>query len=254
MSLLPKLRPKLKRRTTLDIGTSFEKHALRYFNDELHMDLRRVGGAGDGGIDLRGWWWLPRSTDSSSGLQDTADGLSREVGIDKLGLKDVRRVRVVAQCKAEKKSLGPRAVRELEGVMGNLRFRINPNQPLSSSSSTTSLTSDDSFNPEERDIAILVSQSGFTKSTMQYSASSNIPLMLVHLPGGRPTDELSDEQAEEEIEVKSLWWNRALSEGVLGDGIELRKTIGPIGVGVGLWMGGRRVGRCGPGKDGGLGI
>lgn len=35
----------------------------------------------------------------------------------------LRRLRVLAQCKAEKKSVGPRAVRELEGVMSQLEFR-----------------------------------------------------------------------------------------------------------------------------------
>jgi hypothetical protein len=64
------------------------------------MDLAQVGGANDGGVDLRGWWTIP----------------SRE-GQAKSGL---RRLRVVAQCKAESKPLGPRAVRELEGVMANL--------------------------------------------------------------------------------------------------------------------------------------
>ncbi|OCF73281.1 hypothetical protein I204_06512 [Kwoniella mangroviensis CBS 8886] len=234
--------PKLRGRTTLDVGTSFEKHALRYLNDQLHMDLRRVGGAGDGGIDLRGWWWLPRST-----LKKTAPLV-----------EDIRRVRLIAQCKAEKKSLGPRNVRELEGVMGNLRYRSHTFSSSSLSLSSSSSTSDNPLNPDEdpNDIAILISQSGFTKSTMIYSTSSNIPLMLIHLPGGQPASQSQPDQEKEEgsleegeIEVKSLWWNKALSEGVLGNEIELRRSIGPKGVGVGLWMGGEKVGRCEPKEE-----
>jgi hypothetical protein len=35
-----------------------------------------------------------------------------------------RRLRVVGQCKAEKKGLGPRAVRELEGVVAHLEGEL----------------------------------------------------------------------------------------------------------------------------------
>lgn len=42
------------------VGTAFEKYALAFLNSSLHMLLRRVGGAGDGGVDLRGEWWVPR--------------------------------------------------------------------------------------------------------------------------------------------------------------------------------------------------
>ncbi|KIJ63758.1 hypothetical protein HYDPIDRAFT_71022, partial [Hydnomerulius pinastri MD-312] len=62
------------------------------------MSLRRVGGKSDGGIDLVGWWWLPFSDSRYP------DGLHR------------RRLRIVAQCKAEKKKFSPNYVREMEGV------------------------------------------------------------------------------------------------------------------------------------------
>ncbi|WWC65766.1 uncharacterized protein I303_108388 [Kwoniella dejecticola CBS 10117] len=277
MTLLPKT--KATRRTTLEIGTAFEKHALRYLNDGLCMDLRRVGGAHDGGIDLRGWWWLPRSRAraSTTGTDQSGQSVSSPSEVDTEG---TRRIRVIAQCKAEKKRLGPRAIRELEGVMANLRSRtksISPPPPVLSSSALdqTSPTADHDHD-HVHDIGILVSQSGFTKSTMTYSTTSNIPLMLIHLPGGQPNDDEqltssdseTDSESESEaasasasapdlgkegrgsdvddIEVSSLWWNNALSDGVLGDDIQLRRTIGPKGVGVGLWMDGRRVKRCGP--------
>lgn len=89
------------RRTTVDIGRAFELHCLRFLQEQMYMELTQVGGAGDGGVDLRGWWTVPRSPSS--------DGSTS------------RRLRVLGQCKAERKALGPRIVRELEGVMAHQR-------------------------------------------------------------------------------------------------------------------------------------
>lgn len=60
---------------------------MAFCNQRLGMSLRQVGGANDGGVDLRGHWDLPD-----------------------------RRFAVIGQCKAERKALGPRHVRELEGA------------------------------------------------------------------------------------------------------------------------------------------
>jgi hypothetical protein len=68
------------------------------------MEMTQVGGAGDGGVDLRGWWTIPRT--GSEGSTSTNNS---------------RRLRVLGQCKAERKALGPRIVRELEGVMAHQR-------------------------------------------------------------------------------------------------------------------------------------
>lgn len=97
------------RRTTLDIGRAFEQHSLAFLTRQLHMDLVNVGGAGDGGVDLRGWWDLPLWARTSG--NDGQNAASTPA----------RRIRVIAQCKAESKTMGPRAVRELEGVMAHLR-------------------------------------------------------------------------------------------------------------------------------------
>ena len=45
--------------STTAIGRAFENHSLKFLNHHLHMALRRVGGPGDGGVDLRGWWYVP---------------------------------------------------------------------------------------------------------------------------------------------------------------------------------------------------
>ena len=100
------------RRSTVGIGRAFEQHALAWCNGALHMSLRPVGGKGDGGVDLRGWWYLPRAAATAGAAITTGEGGG-----------DWRRLRVVGQCKAERKALGPRAVRELEGVVAHLLRR-----------------------------------------------------------------------------------------------------------------------------------
>jgi hypothetical protein len=87
------------------------------------MSLTQVGGAGDGGVDLRGWWTIPASSSSSPSSPRSGSA----IGTTGTG---VRRLRVLGQCKAERKALGPRTVRELEGVMAHQRG-MSPS-PLSS--------------------------------------------------------------------------------------------------------------------------
>ncbi len=107
----------------------------------MSMSLTRVGGKEDGGVDLLGWWWLPH------------DDMTRS------------RLRVVAQCKAEQKKMGPAYVRELEGVL--FRFMASDPVPV---------------------VALLISQSAFTKSTILRAQSSPIPFLLLHLPVMEPQE------------------------------------------------------------------
>ncbi|ADV22405.1 hypothetical protein I315_00748 [Cryptococcus gattii Ru294] len=223
-------RPIPIRRTTIEVGTAFEKHALSFLNKSMSMSLRRVGGANDGGVDLRGWWWVPRmATPAIEFAASENDG-------------GLRRLRVLAQCKAEKKSVGPRAVRELEGVMSQLEFRREQQSTA------------------EAAIAILISQSGFTKNAMQHATQSRIPLMLLHLPGGQPTaltlmssspeSDTGTFPNQERIKVESAWWNRSLSHGILGGKMELRRevlvTSDGLGASTALWMDGKKLDRCVP--------
>jgi hypothetical protein len=89
--------------STTHIGRAFENHTMAYLNDYLHMSLRRVGGAGDEGIDLTGWWYVPSSSPDAD-----------------VGARQTKRLRVIVQCKAEAKALNGRAVRELEGVVAHM--------------------------------------------------------------------------------------------------------------------------------------
>ncbi|RKP24972.1 hypothetical protein SYNPS1DRAFT_29280, partial [Syncephalis pseudoplumigaleata] len=80
--------------------TAYEKTAEQVLA-RLGISVARCGGAGDRGIDLRGWWTLRPAT---SDAQDGGDG------------DVVARVRVICQCKRLRGKLGPGPIRELAGV------------------------------------------------------------------------------------------------------------------------------------------
>ncbi|KJA26895.1 hypothetical protein HYPSUDRAFT_36063 [Hypholoma sublateritium FD-334 SS-4] len=145
--------------STVERGNAFEERSLQLLEQTMSMSLRRVGGKEDGGIDLLGWWWLPH---------DVFAGQSTETP-----LENRRRIRVVGQCKAEKKKMGPNYVRELEGVV----FRLLATS--SDDTMTPPLQSQISTSPV---VALLISQSAFTKSTLIRAHSSPIPFCLLHLP------------------------------------------------------------------------
>ncbi|KAJ2936816.1 hypothetical protein H1R20_g273, partial [Candolleomyces eurysporus] len=199
--------------STVHRGVAFEERALRLLKDNFSMSLRRVGGRGDGGIDLIGWWWLPRAplTGTEPGHDSPHQDLARR-----------RRFRVVGQCKAEKKKMGPNYVRELEGVMYRLtasaRLYGDRAPPLVEADATgsrtpaaksaTNASADDRLSEEEKTnneedilladdpmVAILVSQSPFTKATLLRAKSSPIPFLLLHLPPRESTLDPSRMQA-----------------------------------------------------------
>lgn len=49
----------MTRPSTRAVGDAFEAFSARFLNTDLRMSLRVVGGKSDGGVDLRGDWWLP---------------------------------------------------------------------------------------------------------------------------------------------------------------------------------------------------
>ncbi|KAF8970378.1 hypothetical protein BDZ97DRAFT_1902075 [Flammula alnicola] len=176
--------PSSPRMATVHRGNAFEERSLNLLEQTMSMSLKRVGGKEDGGIDLLGWWWLPHETSDAS-----RTSLHPER----------RRIRVVGQCKAEKKKMGPNYVRELEGVV--YRFltmpsddTIPPSFPLELSTAPL--------------VALLISQSAFTKSTILRAHSSPIPFFLLHLP---PVEDPLLEDSHGHLEVR---WERHF----LGDG------------------------------------
>jgi hypothetical protein len=192
------------------------------------MSLKRVGGKDDGGIDLLGWWWLP-TTESLSTSSDTTSSLKRS------------RIRVIGQCKAEKKKIGPKYVRELEGVL--FRFftmsgSIDIRNPLDSGS-VESVHSETSQFPI---IALLISESEFTKSAILRANSSPIPFFLLHLPA------IDNPDATEDDDLGSLGMalcNPALcgTDGLLKGHLELRWERHEFGGGgrPALWWGNRKL-------------
>lgn len=151
-------------------GAAFERRAMRVLQANLSMSLSRVGGKSDGGIDLQGWWWLPFAQSAFT------DPTHRQ------------RVRIFAQCKAEKKKIGPKYIREMEGVLH--RYFNHPN-PM---------------------VALFISESQFTKEALLRMQSSSIPFSLLHLP------------SEHEENIGSMVWNNALSgtAGLLRGKVEAR--------------------------------
>lgn len=188
-------------------GTIFEERSLNLLRQDMSMSLQRVGGKHDGGIDLLGWWWLPHDSES------TATSLLKR-----------RRIRIIGQCKAEKKKVGPNYIRELEGVL----FRLLTTS--SSSSSSTHGSRDVSLSTDSRSIAaaLLVSESSFTKSTILRANSSPLPFVLLHLPS--MDDAIADSVDENPRafdpfgRVGAVWCNPALvgSHGLLRGRMEVR--------------------------------
>ncbi|KIP09901.1 hypothetical protein PHLGIDRAFT_59943, partial [Phlebiopsis gigantea 11061_1 CR5-6] len=129
-------------------GTEYEQESMRILQNGLSMSLRRVGGKADGGIDLQGWWWLPAE---NSSLYDHPNGY--------------RRLRVLVQCKRESKKLGPKYIRELEGVLHRYGATQSSNEDVTS--------------PPV--VGMLISASPFSKMAITHAHSSPIPLVLLHL-------------------------------------------------------------------------
>ncbi|KAH7882817.1 hypothetical protein F5I97DRAFT_1815977 [Phlebopus sp. FC_14] len=139
-------------------GIIFEQRSLHTLQDHFSMSLRRVGGKSDGGIDLVGWWWLP-FLPLERALSDP-DGILR------------RPLRIFAQCKAEKKKFSPNYVREMEGV-----WHIQSRTPAPSASHEAG-RGDSSY----MSVALLLSESSFSHSTLLRAYQSTVPFLLVHLP------------------------------------------------------------------------
>lgn len=167
-------------------GNAFERRSQQLLQDHFSMLLRRVGGKSDGGIDLLGWWWLPLCPadampqgDASQTYPDTSPR---------------RRLRVLAQCKAEKKKFGPNYVREMEGVWHTHAYPPAPRftsflQPLTGPGSHSHTAVVDAQLHEQsfeehphRCVAVLISESPFTKSTLRSALSSTVPFLLLRLP------------------------------------------------------------------------
>ncbi|KAF9527627.1 hypothetical protein CPB83DRAFT_855740 [Crepidotus variabilis] len=195
--------------STVHQGVAFERHSLAVLRQAMSMSLKRVGGKEDGGVDLIGWWWLPHNS-----MEPSTRTLHR------------RRLRVVGQCKAEKKKMGPNYVRELEGVL--YRYMTDPkDRARHISCEETDIRAASALDFEM--VALLISQSPFTKSTILRANSSSIPFLLLHLPAQPPE---TDTNVVSE-ELGTAWCNSALggAQGLLEGCMDIRWERNPLGSG-----------------------
>ncbi len=197
-------------------GTEFEQRSLSILQKCLSMSLSRVGGKSDGGVDLQGWWWLP----SLALAHASRDPISAQGEFDD-GVR--RRIRILAQCKAIQKKMGPNFVREMEGVFHQYPDQCamlgmdTPFAPVSSRFGVT-LLSPRSGDHKIPTIAMLISQSPFTNSTILRAMSSSVPFFLLHLPEHNSGDN------EYNNPIGSVIWNKSLygDDGLLGGQVEVR--------------------------------
>lgn len=237
--------------TTLMVGASFEFRSLKLLQDNFSMALDCVSGPGDGGVDLIGWWWLPRlrgpPEPSRTVTQDVSDGE------DSPQMRS--RIRMLVQCKAERMKIGPNYVREMEGVLLRL---------LHSSSTLSCLTEGTPPNngsnllrapdPLRRRpipaVAMIVSQSRFTKGAVMRAMSSPVPFILLYLPleGGMVKGAEEGEEVDKGEDTPSLQWNAALGseKGLLGGSLEVRWQWEAGGHHPRLWWQGQPMKSCVP--------
>ncbi|KAI4517076.1 hypothetical protein K525DRAFT_211727 [Schizophyllum commune Loenen D] len=218
----------LASQTTVAKGIAFEQRSLDVARKRLSMSLRRVGGKSDGGIDLTGWWWLPHPSDALQPRPATDGNASQAQPFPR------RRIRVLAQCKAEKKKIGPNYVREMEGVLYQYRG-APPRQAALPLTGSLRSYSEDSENIEDSTsstghpiVALFISESPFTKSTMLRALSSTVPFLLLHLPPThfQPTtislfSSAANTTANDTDTMGSILMNHALSR-MLGGDLEVR--------------------------------
>lgn len=165
----------IRRISTSGLGTLYEEHCLRCLQSLLpgQVSLQKIGGRGDRGVDLTGWWQVPTPH------TDERDVLPQ-------------RVRIFAQCKStlsKTKKLGPVALREMEGVLGRYRTRLRVASGRPEPEEEGQDDDEGSITPYEDDalktplMAIICSSSGFSKATnVQVHALEGVNMLLVHLP------------------------------------------------------------------------
>lgn len=218
--------------STVHRGNAFEERGLSILQDHLSMSLKRVGGKSDGGVDLQGWWWLPPSFSL-----EPAAALFTQYNTPPVNR---RRLRVFAQCKAEKKKFSPNYVREMEGVLHRYLAPANAIPDNDRGGSVYPL------------VALLLSESAFTSATLLRAQSSPVPFFLLHLPQAESGGETRNDNVSKN-HLGGAFWNAALGghRGILGGQIEARWERAARGRGgrPGLWWQGQRLRSWTPDRD-----
>ncbi|TKY90065.1 hypothetical protein EX895_000063 [Sporisorium graminicola] len=189
-------------------GTRYEHLCGAVLREVFGMQLERTGGAGDRGIDLRGWWQPPPV--SSTEAATTRD----------------RRIRIVAQCKCQDeggKKMGPVLIREMEGVV----FRAS--SPLPSPAGGPKGNTQEASGDDDVPLAgIILSSSGFSKQALLQVRSSSVPLAAIHVLALPQASSTSSEDVDAAALVErciSIVWNDrfgSATHGLLDGGMEVR--------------------------------
>ena len=166
------------------------------------------------------------------------------------------RLRVLAQCKAEKRKMGPAYLRELEGVVYRYAAAATatntngiPPKPSKSESEyrrvlQAIVPNDDptaATTKEPPPIALLVSESAFTRHCLLAAHASPLPFLLVHLPplpstsSPSPRTTSTSRDGGSSSAIGAVFGNPALvsANGVLGGELEIRWERGGSGSGSG---------------------
>lgn len=167
-------------------GTAYEEHVLGCLSATLAgIRLARVGGAHDGGIDLTGWWWNPLPADKDETSRSAAASTSTASGETGAATPPLDRIRVMVQCKAEMKRLGPIHIREIQGTYAS-RFG-QPRGVVADVLENGSALPGYTLSPSAKDtgrtpaMGILASSSGFSKQCILQALACPVPLLLLHL-------------------------------------------------------------------------
>ena len=192
---------------------------------------------------------LPTTYTLSFYLSDPRDATVAPMGRT---IANRSRLRVLAQCKAEKKKMGPAYLRELEGVVYRYAavtstststdiLQPNPSESESESESDSPrvpqavVPNDDPAAAKELPpIALLVSESAFTRHCLLAAHASPLPFLLVHLPPLPPplpppsnstsTSTSTNRDGGSSSAIGAVFGNPALvsAKGVLGGELEIR--------------------------------
>jgi hypothetical protein len=217
------------------------------------MTLTRVGGKGDGGVDLRGWWLLPQESTESSGKVLRRSTPSPYTG-ERMNVstpKPARHLRLLAQCKAEKIKAGPRLIREMEGVARRGFDLLHQHaQPKAFGKDSTLAPMPEEWLEEpsastaisDTITTVVCTRAGFSSSATVEAMRSRVPMLLLHVPF--ETEDavrlMEWQQKGPEVDtgdldstyplptiLRAAYANPALtgSAGVLGGALELRKEF-----------------------------
>ena len=185
-------------------GTAYELACMTTLHGWLGMQLYRTGGAGDRGIDLSGWWEPHKLGPVDSTRSGTIS-------------KNPSRIRILVQCKAESRQVGPNVVRELEGTMIRALWdKIQAQNQIRAETPASAAV-----------VGIIASQSGFSKHAMLHMRSSKLPMLCLHL-----AKRLTKREDEKQLECRGFMWNDALAsqEGPLQGRFEVAWICVPKGM------------------------